>query len=95
MTAAAAIDGARVPRLAPGVRLKHDAARGGWVLLAPERVVMLEATAVDVLQLVDGARDLDAIVAALAAEYDAPAEVIRADVAELLTDLRQRGVIAV
>lgn len=94
MTAAdATLGGASVPRLAAGVRLKHDAARGGWVLLAPERVVVLEATAVDVLGLVDGARDLDAIVDHLAGEYDASAEVIRADVRELLADLVQRELV--
>jgi coenzyme PQQ biosynthesis protein PqqD len=94
MTAAdAALDGTRVPRLAAGVRLKHDAARGGWVLLAPERVVVLEATAVDVLGLVDGARDLDAIVDQLATEYDAAVDVIRADVRELVADLVQRGLV--
>lgn len=89
------MDDASVPRLATGVRLRHDAARGRWVVLAPERVVVPDETAVDVLRRVDGAASVTAIVDALAGEYDAPAEQIRRDVLELLVDLEQRGLIAV
>ena len=89
------MDEASIPRLATGVRLRHDAARGRWVVLAPERVVVPDETAVDVLRRVDGAASVTAIVDALAGEYDAPAEQIRRDVLELLVDLEQRGLIAV
>ena len=89
------MDEASIPRLATGVRLRHDAARGRWVVLAPERVVVPDETAVDVLRRVDGAASVTAIVDALAGEYDAPAEQIRRDVLELLVDLQQRGLIAV
>jgi pyrroloquinoline quinone biosynthesis protein D len=89
------MDDASVPRLATGVRLRHDAARGRWVVLAPERVVVPDETAVDVLRRVDGAASVTAIVDALAGEYDAPAGQIRRDVLELLVDLEQRGLIAV
>ncbi len=89
------MDETSIPRLATGVRLRHDAARGRWVVLAPERVVVPDETAVDVLRRVDGAASVTAIVDALAGEYDAPAEQIRRDVLELLVDLEQRGLIAV
>lgn len=82
-----------VPRLRPGVRLKHDTARGQWLLLAPERVVMPDETALAVLQRVDGTRSLADIVGELAAEYDAPVDVIRKDVGELLADLIDRKVV--
>lgn len=81
------------PRLAPGFRLHHDEARGRWIVMGPERMFIPDDTALAVLRLVDGARDEAAIVAALAAQYDAPAEVIGADVRALLDDLRGRGAI--
>jgi pyrroloquinoline quinone biosynthesis protein D len=82
------------PKFAPGVRLHHDQARDRWVVMAPERMFVPDETALAVLRLVDGARDLDAIVAALAAQYDAPADVIAPDVRALLDDLRTRGALA-
>jgi len=81
------------PALAPHVRLRFDAARQSWVLLAPERVVLLDETAHAVLSRVDGATRADAIAAALAEEYDAPVAEIAADVAALLDDLRGQGLL--
>lgn len=79
------------PRFAPGVRLHHDQARARWVVMAPERMFVLDETALEVLRLVDGARDLDAIVAALALKFDAPPDVIAADVRAMAEDLIARG----
>ncbi|HYZ32662.1 MAG TPA: pyrroloquinoline quinone biosynthesis peptide chaperone PqqD, partial [Crenalkalicoccus sp.] len=62
------IPGSAVPRLPRGVRLREDAARGRWVLLAPERMLVPDETALAVLRLVDGVRTLDAILDTLAAE---------------------------
>lgn len=80
-----------VPRLAPGVRLKDDKARGQTVLLAPERVLVPDPTAVEVLQRLDGRQSVAQLSRALAAEYDALAETIQADVLELLADLAEKG----
>ncbi len=82
------------PKFAPGVRLHHDQARDRWVVMAPERMFVPDDTALAVLRLVDGARDMGAIVAALAAQYDAPADIIAPDVHALLEDLRARGALA-
>jgi pyrroloquinoline quinone biosynthesis protein D len=79
------------PRFAPGVRLHHDQARARWVVMAPERMFVPDETALEVLRLVDGIRDLDAIVAALAAKFDAPRDVIAADVRAMVEDLIARG----
>jgi pyrroloquinoline quinone biosynthesis protein D len=79
------------PRFAPGVRLQEDKARGRWIVMAPERMFVPDETALAVLRLVDGVRDEAAIIAALAAQYDAPAEVIGADVRALVADLVARG----
>ncbi|MGK7869774.1 pyrroloquinoline quinone biosynthesis peptide chaperone PqqD [Falsiroseomonas sp. E2-1-a20] len=79
------------PRFAPGVRLQEDKARDRWIVMAPERMFVPDETALAVLRLVDGARDEAAIIAALAAQYDAPTEVIGADVRALIADLVIRG----
>ncbi|MCX7372608.1 MAG: pyrroloquinoline quinone biosynthesis peptide chaperone PqqD [Alphaproteobacteria bacterium] len=81
------------PRFAPGTRLHHDRARDRWVVMAPERMFVPDETALEVLRLIDGARDADAIIDSLAAKFDAPREVIAADVQAMLADLRARGAI--
>ena len=91
----ATIDARAVPRFPAGVRLQHDRAREQWVLLAPERVVELDEIAHAVLARVDGAADVGAIVAALAAEYDADAEQVRGDVLELFASLLDKRMLAV
>ena len=45
-----------VPAFNRGFRLRHDQVRGSWVVLAPERLFLLDEPAVEVLKLVDGAR---------------------------------------
>ncbi len=87
------LTGASVPRLARGVRLREDATRNRWVVLAPERAFVPDDTALAVLRLLDGARSIDGAVDALAARYAAPREEIAADVLSLLHDLAARGVV--
>jgi pyrroloquinoline quinone biosynthesis protein D len=83
-----------VPHLARGMRLREDAARGRWVVMAPERIFVPDETALEVLRLMDGTRSVQAIVADLAARYDAPWEEIMADVLALLRELAEKGVVA-
>lgn len=80
-----------IPRFAPGVRLQEDKARGRWIVMAPERMFIPDETALEVLRLVDGTRDDDAIVAALAEKFAAPPEVIASDVRAMIEDLTARG----
>ena len=82
-----------VPAFNRGFRLRHDQVRGSWVVLAPERLFMLDEPAVEVLKLVDGARSVPAIVDELAVRYDAPRDVIAADVQAMLQDLVEKGAI--
>ncbi len=72
-------------------KLKFDETRGVWVLLVPERVLVPDETAVEVLQLCDGERTVDAIGDVLAEKYAAPKETIVADVIEMLQDLAAKG----
>ena len=85
------IDGGSVPSLPRHVQLKHDDARGAWVILAPERVLMPDEIAVEILQRCDGEANVDSICAALAKEFSAPEQEIREDVVAVLQDLADKG----
>jgi pyrroloquinoline quinone biosynthesis protein D len=81
------------PVLPPGVRLHWDAVRGTHVLLAPERALMLDEIGHAVLSRVDGRTALSALVAVLAAEFDAPVEEVAPDVAEFLEGLARERLV--
>ena len=89
----AGIDPAARPRLARGVRLHADAVRGGFVLLAPERVLTTNATALEVLKRCDGVRTVSAIVDDLAQTFSADRARIADDVAALLAGLAAKRMI--
>ncbi len=84
---------ASVPKLPRSVKFRFDEARGNWVLLAPERVLVPDEIAADVLRRVDGTRTLAAILDDLSREYEAPRDVVAADVTALLQDLAGKGMI--
>ena len=83
------------PALPRHVKLRHDAARDTWTILAPERVFTPDAIAADVLRMCDGARTVDDIAGALAQNYNAPKERILADVTSMLQELADKGVVQV
>jgi pyrroloquinoline quinone biosynthesis protein D len=91
----AIIGGSTRPVLPRHIKLRHDAGRGRWIILAPERVYDPDETAVAVLQRCDGTQTVDAIAAALAAEYQAPMDVVAADIISMLQDLADKGVVTV
>jgi pyrroloquinoline quinone biosynthesis protein D len=78
------------PRLPRGVRLVHNEAQGGWVLLAPERVFKADAVAAEVVKRCTGETTLAAIVDDLANTFAAPRERILADVTALLRGLADK-----
>jgi pyrroloquinoline quinone biosynthesis protein D len=88
-----AVEGGSVLRFAPHARFRFDAVRQAWVVLMPERLLLPDEQAVAVLQLVDGCRDANAIVADLALRYEAPPAVIAADVLKMLQDLVDKKVL--
>jgi pyrroloquinoline quinone biosynthesis protein D len=81
------------PGLAPGVRLSFDKARDRWVVLAPERVLVPDETALEILQRCDGTRHLDDIVDELATTYSADRGEIEHDVRDLLTSLIEKRIL--
>jgi pyrroloquinoline quinone biosynthesis protein D len=78
------------PRLPRGVRLVHNEAQGGWVLLAPERVFKADQIAAEVVKRCTGEASFAAIVDDLAATFAAPRERVEADVATLLRGLADK-----
>ena len=79
------------PVLPRHARLKFDDTRKVWVILAPERVLAPDETAVEVLQLCDGIRSVGGIIDGLAQKYAAPREAISTDVIAMLQDLADKG----
>src|ERR1700730_8979492 len=67
------------PRLPRGVRLTHNAAHGGWVLLAPERLFKADTIAAEILKRCTGELT-----------FAAPRERISADAANLLNGLIEK-----
>ncbi|WP_372394590.1 pyrroloquinoline quinone biosynthesis peptide chaperone PqqD [Azospirillum sp. HJ39] len=80
-------------RLAPGVMLRNDRRRSQWMLMAPERLLVLDEMALAVVRACVGPEgaEVAAGIDRLTAEYDAPRAEVAADVLELLTDLRNKG----
>ena len=79
------------PRLATGARLQYDDVREEHLLLVPEGVVRLNATAAEVLELCDGERSLDDVVGALSARY-AGAD-LGEDVRGLVQAMAEKGLV--
>jgi pyrroloquinoline quinone biosynthesis protein D len=79
------------PKLATGVRLHRDKVREQDVLLFPEGALVLNDTALEVLELCDGERTLDDIAAVLGERYEGAD--VREDVSELLDEIGERGLV--
>ena len=79
------------PRLATGARLRYDEVREEHLLLVPEGAVRLNPSAAEVLELCDGERSLDDIVALLAERYDGAD--VGEDVRGLIDAMTERGVV--
>jgi pyrroloquinoline quinone biosynthesis protein D len=78
------------PKLPRGVRLVHNEAQGGWVLLAPERVFKADAIATEIVKRCTGTATFAEIVDDLAKTFSAPRDRISADVGALLRGLADK-----
>jgi pyrroloquinoline quinone biosynthesis protein D len=87
------VDEGSVPRFPRHVKFNFNKQRQQWVVLAPERLLVPDETSVEVLKLCDGTASVGAIVATLIERYNAPPDVIRKDVLELLQGLADKGFI--
>jgi len=86
------VSDATVLRLAPHVVFRFDEARQRWIMLAPERLMLPDEQAVEILKLLDGKASVGAITNTLAGRYtEAPRELIARDVTAMLQDLADKG----
>jgi pyrroloquinoline quinone biosynthesis protein D len=78
--------------LAPHIVFRFDDTRSRWIIMAPERLMLPDEQAVEILQLVDGVTGVEAIIDSLARRYtQAPRELIAKDVGAMLQDLADKG----
>jgi coenzyme PQQ biosynthesis protein PqqD len=82
-----------VPILSFKARLHKDAVSGKSALLSPEGVLLLSASAGEVLGLCDGTRSLDELVTQLAARHQVDGVVMDRDVRDCLERLSGMGLI--
>ena len=87
-------------RLAPGVMLRHDRVRDHWQLLGPERVLILDEVALEVVRATTSNATgqppvtVGEAIDDLARQFDAPRAEIAADVREVLADMIAKGFLA-
>jgi len=75
------------------VTFRRDDIRERWVILAPERLLLPDDTAVEILQRIDGVRSVAQVIDLLAVEFNAPRPDIAVDVVEMLQDLVDKGMV--
>lgn len=78
-----------VPTLPARYRLQWEAAQNAHVLLYPEGMVKLSASAAEILKRVDGVRSVSLIIEQL--EQTFPGADLRSDVLDFLTTAQERG----
>jgi pyrroloquinoline quinone biosynthesis protein D len=74
------------PSLSRHVRIQFDPLRQAFAVLAPEKVFWPNEISLDILRRCDGRSTVDAIVADLASDYDAPVEDVKTDVTDFLQE---------
>lgn len=90
-----------IPKLAPKARLKYDKVRETYLLLLPERIVVLNETAGSILAHCDGIRTLHTIAEKLSASLQARSpeaasglpdlEMMEADISEFVKEMADQG----
>jgi coenzyme PQQ biosynthesis protein PqqD len=80
-------------RLASKARLRFDKKSSRYMLLYPERGLVLNPTAADVLQRCDGERTVGSIVEELAHQYGHQAPAVEQEVMHFLQAMADRGLV--
>jgi hypothetical protein len=83
------------PRRHPDTAFRKVGGEGGLVVLpGRSEVKVLNPVGIVVFSLLDGTRDIDALTAAVEAEFDISPEQARHDVLEFLLELQREGMLA-
>lgn len=81
------------PKLAPKAKLRLDPKTGKYILLYPEKGLLLNPTGAAILQLCDGERTLSAIIATLAVQFQSDTAVLEREVRGFVQGLLDRGLL--
>jgi pyrroloquinoline quinone biosynthesis protein D len=84
------ISPASTPSLPKHVRIQFDPVRQAHAVLSPERIFWPNEISLDILRRCDGRSTVSAIIADLAAEYDAPEDEVAGDVTAFLQEWSDR-----
>ncbi len=82
-------------KLAQKTRLRLDHKTGKYVLLFPEKGLLLNPTGAAILKRCTGEQTLSAIITALSLEFASDAEKVRAEVVPFVQRLLDRGLLQV
>jgi pyrroloquinoline quinone biosynthesis protein D len=78
-----------VPKISRQFRLQYEEAQSAWVLLYPEGMVKLSASAGEIMKRIDGRASVAALIGALEAAF--PGAELRADVLQFMQVAHERG----
>ena len=81
------------PRIASKARLRYDRKAERYMLLYPEKGLVLNPTAAEIAKLCTGEHSVAAIVAQLASRYDKDSAAIEHEVMAFLSALAERGLL--
>ena len=81
------------PKLAPKTKLRLDPKTGKYILLYPEKGLLLNPTGAAILKLCDGQRSLSEIIGTLALEFQSDPDVLRPEVLGFMQGLLDRGLL--
>ena len=82
-----------VPALRRGVRRRYDEVRNEYVLLGPERVVVLDDVANAIAQLCDSTHSIAEISELLSGRYQTPRETVQEDVISFIAEMMHKGLL--
>jgi pyrroloquinoline quinone biosynthesis protein D len=81
------------PKLAPKTKLRLDPKTGKYILLYPEKGLLLNPTGAAILRLCDGEQSLSSIIAVLALEFGSEPPVLQPEVLAFVQGLLDRGLL--
>ena len=87
------ISGDSRPRIASKARLRYDRRDNRYMLLYPEKGLVLNPTAAEIAKLCTGEHSVTAIISQLASRYGKDAAEIEGEVMKFLSALAERGLL--
>ena len=81
------------PKLAPKTKLRLDQKTGKYILLYPEKGLLLNPTGAAILKLCTGEQSLSGIIATLALEFQSDEAKVQTEVLSFVQGLLDRGLL--